>query len=181
MTVTPERPAEFVLCLRIPVWARGKPTAGDLYRYADETKPPVTVKVNGEPVPVGVDPADGYLHLERTWRSGDTVEINLPMPIRRVVADPRVEACRGKTALMRGPLVYCLEGADHPDVDVLTLALPESSELRARYRPDLLNGVAGISSRAVDAAGREVPLTAVPYYAWANRERGAMTVWIHRR
>ena len=69
---------------------------------------------------VGIDPEDGYLHLERSWRPGDMVEIDLPMPIRRVVADPRVAACRGKTALMRGPVVYCLEATDHPDVDVLS-------------------------------------------------------------
>jgi len=176
LTVAPDEPATFTLCLRIPGWARGRPVPSDLYRFAEAKAPPVALSVNGE----AVDPApqaDGYVHLRRTWRRGDTVAIALPMPVRRVYAHEKVEADRGKVALMRGPIVYCLEGVDQPDVDLFAVALPPQADLAAEHRPDLLGGVTVLRGQGV-AEGSHVALTAVPYYAWANRDRSPMTVWI---
>jgi DUF1680 family protein len=181
-------PLRFTLNLRIPGWARNEPVPSDLYHYLDE--PPVgqpTLLLNGEPVALRLD--KGYASLDRTWQSGDTVELELPMPVRRVAAIDSVEADRGRVALQRGPVVYAVEWPDVPDGHVRNLLLPDNAELRATFEPDLLHGVTVIrgSARAYrkipgsdELASDEVPLMAIPYYAWAHRGPGAMSVWLAR-
>ena len=120
------------------------------------------------------------MHLKRSWRAGDGVTLELPLPVRRVRAHQRVEHDAGKIALMRGPLVYCLEAVDHPGQDIFQFVLPRSAALAAQPRGDLLGGVTAIAGEAL-AAGKPVPLVAVPYYAWANREKGPMLVWIREQ
>ncbi|NQU19952.1 MAG: glycoside hydrolase family 127 protein [Candidatus Nealsonbacteria bacterium] len=168
LTVDPQRAVDLTLCLRLPGWARGRPVPSDLYRFADTKVPPVTLKINGQAVDA-TPQSDGYIHLQRRWQTDDTVELELPMPIHRVYAHEKVEENRGKVALMRGPIVYCLEAVDHPGVDVAGLTLPRDVDLRAEHRPELLGGVTVLRGKA---------LTAVPYYAWCNREKGPMTVWL---
>jgi len=105
-----------------------------------------------------------------------------------VLAHEAVEADRGRVALQRGPLVYALEGADHPDGRVRNLVLADESVLQTEHREHLLGGVVVITgpgrALAYDSRDRvtrkEVTLTAIPYYAWANREPGEMAVWIPR-
>jgi len=180
LTVTPDRPAEFALCLRIPGWALGRPVPSDLYRFADPDVPPVGLKVNGQ----AADPSprdDGYVHLQRRWQAGDVVELDLPMPVHRVYAHEKVEADQGKVALARGPIVFCLEAVDHPEVDVLKVSLPRRAELSAEHRPTLLGGVTVLHAKGRDSRQRGVDLTAVPYYAWQNRGPGAMTVWVNEQ
>jgi len=185
LTVDPQRATEFTLCLRIPGWARNRPVPSDLYRFAGTSVPPPTLKINGHPV--DARPAsDGYVHLRRRWQTSDrplhqgadAVELELPMPIRRVHAHEKVEENRDKVALMRGPIVYCLEAVDHPEIDVFRLVLPRNADLRAEHQPDLLGGVTVVRGRALTEEQQPVELTAVPYYAWCNREKGPMTVWI---
>jgi len=177
LTVTPEQASEFTLCLRIPGWALGRPVPSDLYRFADSKVAAVGLKVNGKTFDATPE-EDGYVHLKRSWKAGDVVELDMPMPIRRIYAHEKVEADRGKVALMRGPIIYCLEAVDHPDLDVSHLVLPQEADLRTEHRPELLGGVTVLQGKALDDRQRPVTLTAVPYYAWANREKGAMTVWI---
>ncbi len=178
LTVTPEAPAEFELCLRIPGWALGRPVPSDLYRFADAAEAPVVLKVNGKPAEAA--PAnDGYVHLKRRWQAGDVVELDLPMPIRRVLANEKVKDDLGRVALMRGPIVYCLETVDQPAQDVFGLVLPREAKLTAEHRPDLLGGVTVIQGQVPSAGRKPVTMTAVPYYAWANRDKGAMVVWIN--
>jgi hypothetical protein len=178
LAVAPDQAAEFTLCLRMPGWARGRPVPSDLYRFADPKVPPVGLKINGQPA----DPSpqdDGYVHLQRRWQAGDVVELDLPMPVQRVYAYEKVKEDQGKVALMRGPIIYCLEAVDQPPgVDLFRLVLPREADLRAEHRAGLLGGVTVIQGKALADAERPVTLTAVPCYAWANREKGAMTVWI---
>ncbi len=176
LTVTPEQESELTVCLRIPGWAFGHPVPSDLYRFEKDEPLPISLKVNGTKTN-GTPDEDGYVHLPRQWKPGDEIELNLPMPVRRVDAHEKVEANRGKTALMRGPIVYCLEAVDHDGADVVRLALPRTTALHAEYRAQLLGGVTVITGEAL-LDGRQRPMTAVPYYAWCNRENGAMTVWI---
>ena len=179
LTVTPDRESEFALCLRIPGWALGRPVPSDLYRFGDPKVAPVALKVNGKAA--DASPADdGYVHLKRRWKAGDVVELDLPMPIRRVHAHEKVKADEGKVALMRGPIVYCIEAADNPDVDVHRLALAPKADLRAEHRAALLGGVTVLEGKALADGKRPVTLTAVPYYAWANREKKPMTVWFDK-
>jgi hypothetical protein len=177
LTVTPEKASEFALCLRIPGWALGRPVPSDLYRFAAPKVPPVGLKINGKTAnPSPQD--DGYAHLQRGWQAGDVVELDLPMPVQRVHAHERVQDDKGKVALMRGPIVYCLEGVDQPGVDLSRLVLPRETDLRAEHRAGLLGGVTVLQGNALADGQRPITLTAVPCYAWANREQGAMTVWV---
>jgi len=184
ITVSPEHKRKMSINVRIPGWARNEPVPSDLYRFADTVTEPVVLKVNGKPIPMKLD--KGYVALDRAWKKGDVIELNLPMPVRRVVANSEVAADRGRVALQRGPLVYAAEWPDNPNGKVRNLMLPETSKPIAQFRPDLLGGVSAVKARAValvyDAQGRvttkEQDFTAIPYYAWANRGRGQMVVWI---
>jgi DUF1680 family protein len=176
---------DFTFYLRIPGWATG-----------------ATGSVNGEPLRASETAAGQYATIRRTWQVGDVVELNFPMTPRRMVAHPYVHEDAGRVALMRGPLLYCLEAADHELGDVRDYVLPDDAELSAAFRPDLLEGVVVLTADAEietaapgwdgalyrrlevadrDRAGRShTTLTAIPYYAWANRGAGPMTVWIRR-
>ena len=118
------------------------------------------------------------IYLPRRWQPGDVVELDLAMPIRRVHAHVNIEADRGKVALMRGPILYCLESVDNPGTDVVSAVLPPDQELAAEHRPALLGGVTVLTGRGQADGRTPIPLTAIPYYAWANRDAGSMTVWI---
>ncbi|HLK69961.1 MAG TPA: glycoside hydrolase family 127 protein [Bryobacteraceae bacterium] len=184
MTVNPDQAAALTVNVRIPGWARNEPIASDLYTFADKNSDPVILKVNGKAVPVKLD--KGYVALTRTWKAGDTIELGLPMPIRRVLANDLVSADRGRVAIERGPIVYAAEWVDNPDGKVRNLMLPDSAKLTAEYKSDLLKGVEVVKGKAValafDAQGsvskKEQDFTAIPYYAWANRGRGQMIVWM---
>ncbi len=178
LTIAPEKPSDFDLCVRIPGWAQGKTVPSDLYRYADPQSPPVTLKVNGETVAATPSP-DGYVHLKRSWKAGDRVELDLPMPIHRVLAHEKVAENKGKVALMRGPVVYCLEGSDNKDIDLFKLVLTRSADMTAEHDAKLLGGVTVIRTQGLDEKKTSVKLTAIPYYAWANRKKGPMTIWFN--
>jgi DUF1680 family protein len=183
MTVNPDQAAPFTIHVRIPGWARNEPVASDLYRYTDHSTEPVVLKLNGKPMPVTLD--KGYASLMRAWKSGDTIELSLPMPVRRVAANNDVAADRGRVALERGPLVYAAEWADNPNGKVRNLLLPYDAPLKAEWKPDLLKGVTVVHGKAFalsyTAGGRVArtaeDITLIPYYAWANRGRGQMLVW----
>ena len=169
MTVNPDQNAALTIHVRIPGWARNEPVPSDLYRYIDQPSGKISLKVNGKAAPIQVD--KGYASVTRTWKSGDSIELSLPMPVRRVMANDQVEADRGRVALERGPIVYAIEQADNPNSHVRSIRLPDQERLTAEFRPGLLNGVTVVK-------GKE--FTAIPYYAWANRGRGEMIVWMPR-
>jgi DUF1680 family protein len=114
----------------------------------------------------------GYAVISRTWQTGDTVELNLPMPIERVHADPRVKANVGRVALQRGPVVYCIEAADNNGKAANAL-LAADDTVDSEFRADLLNGVTVIKSGS--------GLTFIPYFAWDNRNPGEMAVWVNEK
>jgi DUF1680 family protein len=180
----PERAGRFTVKVRIPGWARGEASPGGLYRFVDRADAPATLKVNGRPVPIELD--HGYATIAREWKPGDTIDLELPMPVRRVAAADAVAADRGRTALQRGPIVYCAEWPDNPGGRVRNLVLSADAKLAAEFRPQLLGGVEVLTgtatSLAYDDAGKiatkQQPFTAIPYYAWANRGPGEMIVWI---
>ncbi|MFZ2052692.1 MAG: beta-L-arabinofuranosidase domain-containing protein [Candidatus Aminicenantales bacterium] len=184
--VNPRPPRKFTIMLRIPGWAQDMPVPTDLYRFLDKGAQTARLWVNRKPVELKIE--NGYVRLNRKWRSNDLIEIILPMPNRRVVADERAKEDAGKVALQRGPIIFCAEGADN-DGRVLNLVLPDEAELEYWQRPDLLGGVAILTAKAeaveMDAAGKIVSrkpqnLMGVPYYAWANRGPGEMAVWLPR-
>jgi DUF1680 family protein len=164
--------------LRIPGWARNQPVPGTLYRYADSFDGRATVRVNGTTadVPLG---SDGYVSLDRAWKNGDLVDIDLPMPVRRIGADDRVRDARRRVAIERGPVVYCLEAHDAA-TPVLDLELDPGSRLTAEAVDGFYGGATLIRATAAphvhpDAAES---ITLIPYYSWANRGAEQMTVWL---
>ncbi|RYX82657.1 glycoside hydrolase family 127 protein [bacterium] len=166
MEVNPQTAAQFALNLRIPAWAQG-----------------ASVELNGKPVKT-LKVANNYAQLDRTWKKGDTITLHLPMPIERVKSDPRVAADVGRVALMRGPLVYCLEGIDNGG-SVDSLLLPTTAPIIAEHRYGLLGGVTVLKGtaqrlRGEGAATEATPIefTAIPFYANTNREPTEMAVWI---
>ncbi len=182
--VIPEKPANLTLMVRIPGWALGRPLPSDLYMYAGESSAGPVVRVNGEAM--ASKPQRGYVAITRTWQKDDKVEVSLPMPVRRVVANGKVEADIGRVAVERGPLVYCAEWPDNNGY-ASNLVLSDATALAAEARPDLLNGVTVITGDAMayryrngKVAGEKQRLTMIPYYAWAHRGKGEMVVWLAR-
>ena len=172
----PRTPKTWTLRLRVPGWTLGRPVPSDLYRYLETAMVPVTLKVNGMSIPLEMD--KGYARVRRSWRAGDRIEMNLPMPVRRVIANEAVAADRGKIALERGPIVYCAEGADKSGRARNTV-IADDAALESEFRPDLLGGVTVIRGK-VFASGTQTALLAVPYSVWAHRGAGEMAVWLPR-
>ncbi len=182
IAVEPEKAGALAVLVRIPGWARDEATPGGLYRFADAPAGKPALRVNGRSAAIVLE--NGYARVARDWKKGDVVELVLPMPVRRVVADAAVKDDAGRVALTRGPLVYCAEGTDNGG-RVLGLALPDAQPLRAELRPDLLGGVVVITGEAFGPAGGpnersapKRPFLAIPYYAWAHRGNGEMAVWL---
>ena len=176
ITLEPRTPKTWTLRLRVPGWTLGRPVPSDLYRYLETATVPVTLKVNGMSIPLEMD--KGYARVRRSWRAGDRIEMNLPMPVRRVIANETVAADRGKIALERGPIVYCAEGADNGG-RARNIVITDDAALGSKFHPDLLGGVTVIRGR-VFASGTETAFLAIPYSVWAHRGAGEMTVWFSR-
>lgn len=182
-TVGPGEPLPFELLIRIPGWARGLPVPAGLYRYVNGQAGHVQLTVNGAPQLLCM--SRGFASLQRVWKSGDVVELDLDAQVRRVSADVRVKADVDRVAFEYGPVVFCAEGVDNGG-NLKNVYVPEGAPATAAYSNELLKGVMFIKSEAVrvawDEAGvsRESPdvVTLVPYYAWSNRKPGAMDVWL---
>jgi uncharacterized protein len=179
-----QKNAKFTINVRIPGWARNEVVPGGLYKFHDAVNEPVALTVAGREMPV--KPVKGYVSLNRVWSSGDVIELDLPMVIRHVAASENVPADRGRIALQRGPIVFCVEGPDNPKGKVRKLLLPDEQPLTTRFDPAFLNGVQVIEGRCYNVSTNEFgkafkrlqDFKAIPYFAWANRGPGEMTVWI---
>ncbi len=188
VTVNPAKTAGFAIRVRIPGWTKAEPVPGDLYSFASKQDNPVVIRLNGKTFPYKVE--NGYAVLSRKWSKGDKIEIALPLEIRKVLANARVKDDQDRFALQRGPLIYCLEGPDNADSAVHNIVVDKDAPVKVQFKPELLNGVAVIetvghsTSRQVNSEAllkKEQPVYAIPYYAWANRGAGEMTVWIPYR
>jgi hypothetical protein len=175
-TLGVEAPQDFVLRVRIPGWA-----ASADFRVNDEKLSPHVV--------------NGYAEIRRSWSNGDTIDLTLPLDIQRLEANPQVVYDHGKTALRRGPIIYCLEQADQ-EAPVGQIILPLEAQLESQYAPGLLGGITVIKGQGLmrplddwkdvlyQPVRREttkaVQITAVPYCIWGNRGLGKMAVWMDK-
>ena len=169
---------KFAIKLRVPSWLKTSPTNNDLYQYQDKAKT-YSVSVNGKALyPENRD----YITLNRSWKKGDTIELDFPMDVRRIVANDNAEDDRGKVAFERGPIVFCLEGADQADHKVFNKYILDSAPVSAHFEQDLLNGVMVLEGSAKellqDGEVKDVKFRAIPYSTWNNRGGEQMEVWI---
>jgi DUF1680 family protein len=182
-TVNPKSPFAFNLLIRIPGWARNEAMPSDLYQFENNDTKNVEIKINGQVVNYSMK--DGYAVLNKNWKKGDIVEVNLPMDVRRVVANKNVKDDIGKVSLQRGPLMYCAEWPDNFG-KASNIIVPDNAVMTTEFRPDLLNGVMVIKSEvpevivnkdenSVSTVNRT--MTAIPYYSWAHRGKGEMMLW----
>ncbi|HEY4784982.1 MAG TPA: glycoside hydrolase family 127 protein [Bacteroidales bacterium] len=168
---------QFSIFLRIPGWS-------------DQAE----IKINGTPVKTDLKPGT-YAKLTRNWKKGDIIELTLPMPVKLIESNPLVEETRNQITVKRGPVVYCLESPDVPhDKNIFDIAIPVENDLTPR--PIKIDGSNMICleghAKLIDDSGwknqlyKEVSLKApetikirlIPYYAWDNRGRSEMTVWL---
>ena len=177
--VNPKKSKTFAIRLRIPSWTLDRPVANDLYTFTDKGKG-MDVSVNGQKV--SAQQEDGYLVITRKWKKGDRIQLSLPMDVRKVIANDNVEDDRGKMALQRGPIVYCLEGVDQEGQTVFDKFILKDSKIFCHYEASLLNGVVTLLGTAgsLDRDGhlRKVSFKAIPYSTWNNRGASQMAVWI---
>jgi DUF1680 family protein len=165
------------IAVRIPEWASA-----------------AKLSVNGQPVEGPLTPST-YAKIRRAWRAGDVLELDLPMPVRLLDADPRVESARNQAAVKRGPIVYCLEEADLPaGISFDSVRLPRDARWTVRHDPSLLGGITVLETEGRATAGefpanrlyadlrsgesKPVTLRLIPYYAWNNRGESRMSVWV---
>ena len=141
----PEKKTEFDLYIRIPGWATNQPVPGDTYRYSDNFSGQVSLSVNG--VPADYKMVNGYASIRKTWKKGDVVVLDLPMPVRRIVATEEIVEDRNRVALQRGPLVYCFEHADN-DGKAMNIVIPDNVNFTAEFNSGLLNGVVALQAEA---------------------------------
>lgn len=165
------KPSEFSLAIRIPGWAQSRPVPSDLYSYLKAKDSKTTVNINNEPYKFQVN--KGLVRIHRKWKDNDIMDVDLPMLIRRVISHENIESNIGKVALERGPIVYCLESIDNKPQSILDFTLSDNSELKSEHLSNLLNGVTIITDKLQN-------FMAIPYYAWGNRGKSQMTVWVTR-
>jgi len=183
-TVSPRSSFQtFTLMIRIPGWAQNEAMPSDIYSFEDPTDKKVTININGNPVDYTVE--HGYAVLNRAWKKSDVVNVNLPMEVRRVIATDKLKEDAGKIALQRGPIMYCAEWTDN-NGRASNIVLPTGTNFSSEFKPGMLNGITILKTEATVVVTDEKentintikrPFVAIPYYAWANRGKGEMTVW----
>ena len=183
INIEPETKSKFTISLRIPGWAQNNPVPSDLYHYMNRSDQKPIIKINNKEIKYSI--SNGYAKINRLWGKEDVIEIEFPMPVRKVIANEKVKEDIGKYSIERGPIVYCAEWVDNGG-KVRNLLLDKNADFTYEYKENLINGVVilkGISkSLSIDKSGnptieKEQNFIAIPYYAWAHRGNGEMTVW----
>lgn len=173
--VSPEKEQSFTIKLRIPSWAQGTPVPGDLYKYLNNNYETIHVKVNGEKQKIILH--QGYLEITKSWQKGDSIEMILPMEVREVVTNEKVEENKNLVSIEYGPLVYCAEEIDN-EKSINNVVIPKQAQFTIEKRENLLDGINIINCDIFNKEQQNLVL--VPYYSWSNRGVGKMKVWIPR-
>ena len=184
LNIDPLKISKFSLNLRIPGWAQGQTSTNKLYDFSDFGSAIIYLKVNGKDEPVRME--NGYIIINREWKKGDVVEYILPMQTNKVIAREELKQDQGRIAIQRGPIVYCIEGADNNGKAWNVIIPPNTKFETIDYK---------VLDEAVKALTAEVPVVtvdedglslriekkkiiAIPYYTWANRGKNEMQVWL---
>ena len=184
IAVDPSKKVKSALHIRVPGWTGNETATGNLYAFLAPAKETVKLTVNGKPAAYTMD--KGYAVIDREWKKGDKVEVELPMEIRKLASRDEVSENKGRLAIQRGPLVYCIEGADN-DGKALNIVMTKETELSTVNSVVLSEPVIALTGEVIAAnaspdkmsvvTGKR-KITAIPYYAWCNRGSNQMQVWI---
>ena len=181
ISLSPKKPSNFKVHLRIPTWAGNQFVPGKLYKYVNQTKEKWSLSVNGSNTTAKVE--KGFATIERKWKKGDQIVLDLPMPLRINQCDERVEENRNRLAYTRGPFVLCAEEVDNGGAtqrffldeqkttkkfNLTKVNLPSGSFSQVKTRANAINESGGEEDSS---------LSLIPYYAWNNRNPGSMTIW----
>ncbi len=186
ISLSNESPIQTSIYLRIPGWARGEVVPGNLYRFQNLKFDLPVLSINGKKTNYKMD--HGYAKLEGTWKGGDRITMELPMPVQRILSDS-IRYNRHKVAIQRGPLVYCIEGADQKG-NVFNGIVPDNTIFKPVFKANILGGLTTLEAQVpmitTNPEKNKVKqinskLIAIPYYAWANRGQNEMRVWIPNR
>lgn len=181
-TIQTAKANSFKLLIRIPGWALNTAVPSDLYSFQKNAGVKPTIQINGEPVTYEIQ--NGFAVIDRAWKKNDEVLVSLPMEIKQVVANEKIRDNIGKVALQRGPIVFCAEWADN-NGKAGNIIVPAGAAFSTEYKPTLLNGIMTLKTEVpvVSITGTESitterkTVTMIPYYSWANRGKGEMTIW----
>lgn len=175
-TLRIETDSHFTLHIRLPQWLKKNHIVGSPYYYDSDIKDRYKLLINGKEQKCSVS-GKGYLAIERNWKKGDLIDIVFDMSVRRVYTDAVIKANQGRVALMRGPLLYCLEGIDN-DFDILSMVLPAQNRVTAVYSKNILGGTMILEGTGL-SANTQVHFKAIPYFMWENRGISPMALlWI---
>jgi DUF1680 family protein len=184
LQIDPVKKSFFGLYLRIPGWVQGKTYTNGLYEYANFKADNYSLKVNGKDVVTKVE--SGYLVIEREWKIGDQVTYDLPMQVNRLISSSDLKFDNNRVAIQRGPIVYCVEGADN-DNKAWNFILPSTVDFEISDQTILdepikaLSAIVPVLSVSADGSSLQTQkkkITAIPYYTWANRGKNEMQVWL---
>lgn len=182
LTFRPDKPARFAVRMRVPTWTADRFAPGKLYKYATNEEQAVRVLVNKSPVDTTAK--NGFVTIDREWKAGDCVRLELSMQVRFSTCREEVEANRGRVAVTRGPLVYCVESADNAAHTSTYMIPPSSLDAKADVAQLAIEGhttyVVIVNAERLNEDGdlEAASLRLVPYYAWNNRGVGSMAVWL---
>jgi uncharacterized protein len=169
-------PADFTVHFRVPSWAKTVFIQINDENY--DASPSTSDSIHssfGPETASGYDPRRArFFPIRRTWLPGDVVDLDFEIPIVLRHASPHLRGHKGKVALTRGPLVYCLESLDNPDIDIFSSRIDPDS-ISVEFSPALLGGIWIL--RGKTTTGKI--FTAIPYHLWANRGPSQMTVWVN--
>lgn len=185
--VEPKSKVKFAMYVRIPGWARGEAVPGGLYQFSNPSNAKAILRINGKET--NYSESKGYAVIDREWKKGDVVTLELPMEVHTIQASEQISYDQDRIALQRGPLVYCVEGADN-NGQAWNLILPTNTTFTTLDYKVLTEPVIAIQAEvpvvSISGDGMNVQtekkkVTAIPYYTWANRGQNPMQVWLPRK
>ena len=184
LNIDPVKKSKFGLYLRVPGWAKGQTTTSDLYDFSDFGSTVISLKINGKDEAVRLE--NGYMIVDREWKKGDIVEYNLPMQTNKIIARKELKQDNGRIAIQRGPIVYCIEGADN-NGKAWNIIIPDDTKFETIDYKVLDEPVKALTAEVpvvtvaddgLSLKTEKKKIIAIPYYTWANRGKNEMEVWL---